>query len=102
MNKQLYEIDEDFPWGSCCSAPCCYQEPRVALKAAEGRIGCPMCRQSYSAYAQDIYPFGPPKNLRPVKKPDKIDVLNKGYVRLVDSMGSDLSVVRSSQSLVCS
>jgi thymidylate synthase (FAD) len=28
---------------------------------------------------------------------DKIDVLNGGYVRLVDSMGSDLSIVRSAR-----
>lgn len=33
----------------------------------------------------------------PIEDPKKVDVLNGGFVRLVDSMGDDLSVVRSAR-----
>ena len=68
----------------CISPPCCWQQPKIELEpTANSWYICPMCHDVYSFVGENVS--------------NKIDVLNGGYVRLVDSMGSDLSIIRSAR-----
>jgi thymidylate synthase (FAD) len=82
----------------CYSVPCAWQDPKVELVKHNNYYRCPMCDQMYGDEVSEVKKDPVIARIDAmIASHNKVDVLNGGFVRLVDWMGDDLSIVRSAR-----